>query len=241
MSFYYLATPYSKYRGGVEDAFRLACSAAAAFVRAGIPVYAPIAHTHPIAVHGGLDPLDERVWLRADRPMMKASFGLIVLCAGNWRESEGIAEEIKSFTAMAKPVRYLDPAHLSDAAALEGLRESLKKPRLTLAQIAAHVSVFARVDILDMLSQRRMNTIVVPRQMAMALSREFTDQSLPKIGRYFERDHTTVIYAVRRIAEREAAEPEFKKDMDVLRARLAAILHQGRDEAADPKPAQEAA
>ena len=56
----------------------------------------------------------------------------------------------------------------------------------------------------DMTSQCRKRKYAWPRQMAMALCREFTNQSLPGIGRYFgNRDHTTVLHACRTIKERE--------------------------------------
>lgn len=58
MSFYYLATPYSRYAAGIEAAFQAASEQAAILVRHGIPVFCPIAHTHPIAIHGDIDPFD---------------------------------------------------------------------------------------------------------------------------------------------------------------------------------------
>ena len=55
----------------------------------------------------------------------------------------------------------------------------------------------------DMLGPCRKRKLAWPRQMAMALCHEFTRQSLPGIGRYFQRDHTTVLYAHRVIQQRE--------------------------------------
>lgn len=48
----YLATPYSKFEGGLEAAFRAAAEVAAKLVRQGESVYSPICHTHPIAIYG---------------------------------------------------------------------------------------------------------------------------------------------------------------------------------------------
>jgi Domain of unknown function (DUF1937) len=106
--FFYLATPYSKYPEGIEEAFRLACRATAKLIRAGVRVYSPIAHTHPVAIHGGLDPFDHATWLPADRPFMEAARALVVLMADGWRESVGIAEEIRIFHESGKPVIYMD-------------------------------------------------------------------------------------------------------------------------------------
>jgi len=57
------------------------------------------------------------------------------------------------------------------------------------------------VSLKDLTGERRSQNIVYPRQVAMYLSRELTDSSLPKIGREFGgRDHTTVIHATTKIA-----------------------------------------
>lgn len=109
MSFLYLATPYSKWKGGIDSAYQLACRETARLLKAGIHVYSPIAHTHGVAIHGGIDPLSHAIWLAADRPMMEAAAGLIVLRAEGWEDSYGIAEEVKVFRAAGKPILYLDP------------------------------------------------------------------------------------------------------------------------------------
>lgn len=108
MSYYYLATPYSKYEGGLEAAFIMAAKQTALLMQAGIPVFSPIAHTHPIAIHGGIDPLDYTVWQPVDQPMMDAATGLIVVCAPGWRESKGVAYEIEDFKLAGKPVFYME-------------------------------------------------------------------------------------------------------------------------------------
>lgn len=105
---WYLATPYSKYPRGLEKAFVEACRAAALLVRHGVRVYSPIAHTHPVAIHGGIDPLDHSIWLPADKPFMDAACGLLVVRMTGWAESYGIGEEIKVFEAAGKPIRHMD-------------------------------------------------------------------------------------------------------------------------------------
>lgn len=109
MSFWYLATPYSKYPEGLEAAFKVACVATADLIRAGVRVYSPIAHTHPIAHYGQMDPHDHGIWLPADAPFMQAARGLIVLKAESWEISYGIKEEIKEFAAAKKPIVYMEP------------------------------------------------------------------------------------------------------------------------------------
>ena len=106
--YHYLATPYSKYHGGLEAAFVRTCEVCAELLRAGINAYAPIAHTHPIATHGKIDPLDHGIWLPFDAPMMEGAKGLIVAMIEGWQDSFGIGEEIKYFRAAEKPVYFLD-------------------------------------------------------------------------------------------------------------------------------------
>src|SRR4030095_15800278 len=61
----------------------------------------------------------------------------------------------------------------------------------------------------ELLSASRAAPVTWPRQVVMYLSRELTDQTLPAIGRAFgARNHTTVMHACRRTAERMASDPE---------------------------------
>jgi len=109
MSFWYLGTVYSKHAGGIEAAFVEASQQAALLVRAGIPVFSPIAHTHPIAVHGDLDPMDHSIWLTADVAFMEAAVGMIVCRMDGWEASYGIRHEIEAFTRMGKPIAFMTP------------------------------------------------------------------------------------------------------------------------------------
>lgn len=108
----YLATPYSKYPAGPVVAFERAAALAARCLTAGIKVYSPITHTHPIAIHGGLDPLDHKIWLAFDEAMMDAAETLLVAKMAGWQESSGIVHEIEFFRSCGKPIFYLDPGSL---------------------------------------------------------------------------------------------------------------------------------
>ncbi len=107
--FFYLATPYSKYPAGLHAAFIEACKQTALLIQAGVRVYSPIAHTHPAAIHGHIDPLNHGIWLPADKPFMDAAKGLIVCKMASWGHSYGIAHEIEVFEAAKKPVVYMTP------------------------------------------------------------------------------------------------------------------------------------
>lgn len=107
--FWYLATPYTRYRQGIDAAYREACRIAARLINNGWTIYSPIAHTHGIALHGDIDPGAVVFWLDFDKPLMGAACGLLVATMAGWSESEGIAAEIAAFREAGKPVRFVDP------------------------------------------------------------------------------------------------------------------------------------
>lgn len=107
--FWYLATPYSKYPKGQMWAFVDAAKLAGKLLQRGVPLFCPIVHSHPIAIHGGIDGLDHDFWIPADRPMMDAAGGLLVGKLEGWEDSDGICEEINIFNAAMKQVEFIDP------------------------------------------------------------------------------------------------------------------------------------
>ena len=121
MSFWYLATPYSKFKDGIESANRIACEQTALLIRAGVPTFSPIAHTHPIAIHGGIDPFAHEIWLPADAPLMHAAAGLIVCMMDGWRDSYGIGVEIDTFAKAGKPIVYMEPGVVPELPTLEAV------------------------------------------------------------------------------------------------------------------------
>ena len=106
--FWYVASPYSKYPHGLDEAFRRIAINTAELILEGVPVYSPICHTHPIAKYGKIDPYNHDIWLPADKPMMDAAYGLLVIKMVGWEESYGISEEIKHFTSLSKPIVYME-------------------------------------------------------------------------------------------------------------------------------------
>lgn len=109
----YLATPYSEFKGGIDAAFEAAGELAGHLLRAGINVFSPITHSHPIATFGGIDHLDYSIWLPFDEYMMAKCDGLIVAEMEGWTESKGIAHEIRYFERAAKPIWHLIPRTLT--------------------------------------------------------------------------------------------------------------------------------
>lgn len=105
-SFAYIATPFTLFHGGLDEAWKEACRVTAEFIRRGVPVYSPIAHTHPVAIHGGIDPVDHALWMKADQAMMESASDLYVIQMPGWNESKGIEMEIEAFRKASKPITY---------------------------------------------------------------------------------------------------------------------------------------
>lgn len=110
----YLATPYSKYPGGIGEAFEKAAKVTAAFVRENVPVYSPIVHSHPLSSHGGIDAMAHDMWLPYNEHMMKRCDALVVIKMFTWEGSVGITYEIKWFNEANKPIMYFDPILLPE-------------------------------------------------------------------------------------------------------------------------------
>jgi chromosomal replication initiator protein len=90
--------------------------------------------------------------------------------------------------------------------------------RITVEDIQKEVSSFYGVSMRDLLSHRRDRLIVRPRQVAMFLAKELTTRSLPEIGRRFGgRDHTTVLYGVRKIAQLRQEDAALADEIDLLK------------------------
>lgn len=106
----YLATPYTKYPCGIEQAFIDAAKLAARLMLAGVRVYSPIAHTHPLAIHGNIDPLDHAIWMPFDEAMMAVADTLIVAHMDGWENSYGMKLEIDFFDRAGKPIFDLNPS-----------------------------------------------------------------------------------------------------------------------------------
>lgn len=93
---------------------------------------------------------------------------------------------------------------ISESFAKEVLRDLLMvhDRLITIENTQKTVAEYYKLRVSDLLSRRRSRNIARPRQMAMALTKELTEHSLPEIGDAFGgRDHTTVLHACRKIAE----------------------------------------
>ena len=99
------------------------------------------------------------------------------------------------------------------------IRESLKdllalhEKQVSIDNIQRTVAEYYKIKVADLLSKRRTRTVTRPRQVAMALSKELTNHSLPEIGEAFGgRDHTTVLHACKKIVELQESDPNIRED-----------------------------
>jgi chromosomal replication initiator protein len=93
--------------------------------------------------------------------------------------------------------------------------------RVTIEEIQRKVAEHYNIRLTDMASARRARAVARPRQVAMYLAKQLTSRSLPEIGRKFgNRDHTTVMHAVSRVAELMERDSAFSEDVELLRRML---------------------
>ena len=92
---------------------------------------------------------------------------------------------------------------------------------ITVDKIQNAVSNYFNIALSEMLSQRRSRPLARPRQIAMYLAKKMTTRSLPEIGRRFaNRDHTTVIHAVKTITRLSEQDDEMKKNINQIKSLL---------------------
>ncbi|MDT6344468.1 chromosomal replication initiator protein DnaA [Enterococcus faecium] len=116
----------------------------------------------------------------------------------NIRELEGALVRVQAFAAMNSE----DISTSLAADALKTLKSGKGHPQLSILQIQEEVAKYYHIQLKDLKGKKRVKSIVVPRQIAMYLARELTDNSLPKIGAEFGgKDHTTVIHAREKIQQ----------------------------------------
>jgi chromosomal replication initiator protein len=89
----------------------------------------------------------------------------------------------------------------------------IQDKQVTMENIQKTTAEYYKIRVSDLLSKRRNRSIARPRQVAMAISKELTNHSLPEIGDAFGgRDHTTVLHACRKIKELRKTEHRIEED-----------------------------
>jgi len=117
--------------------------------------------------------------------------------SSNIRELEGALTRVVAFSSLTDRAMTVE---LAEHVLKDVFPQGEAAPEVTIPWIQEAVSDRFGVTIDELVSPRRSQSVAYPRQVAMYLSRELTDSSLPKIGREFgNRDHTTVMHATQKI------------------------------------------
>jgi chromosomal replication initiator protein len=136
----------------------------------------------------------------------------------NIRELEGALRKIMAYVRFHGKEVNIDVAK-------EALKDllSIQNRQISVENIQKAVADFYSIKVADMYSKKRPANIAKPRQIAMYIAKELTQKSLPEIGELFGgRDHTTVLHAVRRIAEARIHDSQLNHELHVLEQTLKA-------------------
>ena len=136
----------------------------------------------------------------------------------NVRELEGALRKILAFVRFHGREVTIDVARI----ALKDLL-SIQNRQISVENIQKAVADFYSIKVADMYSKKRPANIARPRQIAMFMAKELTQKSLPEIGELFGgRDHTTVLHAVRKIADERAHNGQLNHEIHVIEQTLKA-------------------
>ena len=131
----------------------------------------------------------------------------------NIRELEGALTRVIAYSSLTNRTISFDLA----VEALKDIITTTKNEEITVNRIKEKVASVFNIKMEDFNSKKRTRSIAYPRQIAMYLSRELTDLSLPKIGEEFGgRDHTTVIHAHDKIVKDIQVNEEIKSKIEKI-------------------------
>ena len=133
------------------------------------------------------------------------------------RELEGALNRLAAYRCYAGLTVTVELAER----VIRDLVANQERPQVRIEDIQRVVAGHYHVSRSDLVSSRRTRAIVVPRQIAMYLAKVLTPRSLPEIGRRFgNRDHTTVLHAVRKIEGLLAQDSGLAREIEGLRRRI---------------------
>ncbi|EIT86128.1 chromosomal replication initiation protein [Fictibacillus macauensis ZFHKF-1] len=135
----------------------------------------------------------------------------------NIRELEGALIRVVAYSSLINQDMNADLA----AEALKDIIPSSKPRTITIHHIQEVVGRHYNVKLEDFTAKKRTKSVAFPRQIAMYLARELTDNSLPKIGEEFGgRDHTTVLHAHEKISNLMISDQQLQKNMKEIHDQL---------------------
>jgi len=131
----------------------------------------------------------------------------------NIRELEGALNRVVAYSTLTK--REVDISLVNEA--LKDIFSTTQVRKIDVDYIKSTVAEYFNMKIDDFESKKRTRQIAYPRQVAMYITRELTDLSLPKIGEEFGgRDHTTVIHACEKISTEMLSNLDLKNKIDSM-------------------------
>ena len=155
--------------------------------------------------------------LNCEIPQKVAEF-LAQKITTNIRELEGALKRVVAH-AQLLPEKEITLENTQDV--LKDMLRSYDR-RITIDEIQKKAAEYFNISVKEMQSSRRARTVARPRQIAMYLAKLLTMRSLPELGRKFDRDHTTVMHAVRKVEELIKEDSGVAESVDVLRRSLEA-------------------
>jgi len=96
-----------------------------------------------------------------------------------------------------------------------------KKKEITVDSIIKEVTSYFSIKVADIRSSKRVRSVIIPRQIAIYLTRKLTDLSLVSIGeRFGGKDHATIIHSIRKIEEEMQVKKELKEIVEKIESRI---------------------
>jgi chromosomal replication initiator protein len=136
----------------------------------------------------------------------------------NIRELEGMLIRLEAVASLTNREVTMDLAR-------EAMKDIIveKTREITIEMIQKQVAEHFRIKVSEMKSDKRIKTLVVPRQIAIFICRELTKASYPEIGEKFGgKDHSTIIHSVKKIEKQLAEDAELRVAVEEIRKKLLA-------------------
>ncbi|GFO67563.1 chromosomal replication initiator protein DnaA [Geomonas limicola] len=134
----------------------------------------------------------------------------------NIRELEGMLIRLEAFASLTGNEITLSMAR-------EVMKDIIveKTKEISVEMIQKQVAEHFRIKVSELKSDKRIKTLVVPRQIAIYICRELTKSSFPEIGEKFGgKDHSTIIHSVRKIEKQLASDPDLKATVEDIKKKL---------------------
>ena len=137
----------------------------------------------------------------------------------NVRRLEGALIRLTSYMSMMNVEMDIITAQQLLGSMLE--EEVISK--ISIQKIQRHIADYYDIRVSDIIGSKRPQNIAFPRQIAMFLARDMTEESLPSIGESFNRNHATIMHACKSIKDKVEKDPQFKMVLNQLKKQLTSV------------------